>query len=290
MAQMEHQFIHTNGVWLHTIAAGPQDGPLIIFLHGFPEMSYGWQKHMAYFAEQGYRVLAPDQRGYNLSDKPNTVTAYRIDELAADIAGLVRACGREKAVIVGHDWGGGVAWHVAGKYPELVERLVIINAPKTDVYREYLRTHPGQLLRSLYVLYFQIPRLPEAQFHPLGWLALRQSLRNSSRRGTFSADHLRIYRAGWSKPGAMTAMLNWYRAAVRYPSAALKNPYIQPPTLIIWGKKDAFLSPELARASLDHCTQGKLVMFSEATHWVQHEERAQVNALIHAFLTAGGRT
>ena len=288
MAQFEHQYLKTNGVWLHVAAAGPQDGPLMIFLHGFPEFWYAWSRHMDYFAEQGYRVLAVDQRGYNLSDRPPRVGDYRSETLAADVAGLVRAAGREKAVIVGHDWGGLVAWYTAILHPEVVERLVVMNAPHPEAFARYLPAHPGQWLRSWYALYFQIPRLPEAQFRPFGWLAVRMALRSSSRPGTFSQASMRAYRLAWSRPGAMTAMLNWYRAALRFPRLPMKNPFIQVPTLIIWGARDRFLSADLASESLNYCAHGRLVLYRQATHWVQHEERPQVNALIHAFMTPEG--
>ncbi len=288
MTDLEHFYLRTNGIWLHTAAAGPRDGRLMIFLHGFPEFWYGWRLQLSYFARQGFRALAPDQRGYNLSDRPGGIWAYRTDALAEDIAGLARAAGRERTVIVGHDWGGVVAWRLAALHPELVERLVILNAPHAEVYAQYLRSHPAQMLRSLYAAFFQIPLLPEAALGAANWWGARNLLRASSRPGTFSAADLRAYRQAWSRPGAMTAMLNWYRAALRFPSKPLANAYIRPPTLVIWGQRDVALSSGLASASLKRCAQGRLVSFQNASHWVQHEESDQVNALIHAFLTPEG--
>lgn len=288
MADLEHDYLRGNGIWLHAAASGPRDGRLIIFLHGFPEFWYGWRRQLAYFARQGFRALAPDQRGYNLSDRPGGVAAYRTDALAGDVAGLARALGHQQAVIVGHDWGGVVAWRLAALYPELVERLVILNAPHPEVFREYLLAHPAQMLRSLYAAFFQLPLLPEAALGAFGWWGAGNLLRASSRPGTFSAADLHAYRQAWSRPGAMTAMLNWYRAMVRVPSKLPADAYIRPPTLVIWGQQDIALGTGLAHASLARCAQGRLVLFRDASHWVQHEKSEQVNALIHAFLTPDG--
>jgi epoxide hydrolase 4 len=287
MPEVEHLFYKTNGIWMHTAAAGPKDGPLLVFLHGFPEFWYGWKEQIPYFAGLGFRVLAPDQRGYNLSDKPRGLDAYRLDVLADDIAGLIEVAGYEKAVVVGHDWGGIVAWWLAKHCPERVERLVVLNAPHWSAMMEDVRSNPRQVLRSAYAGWFQTPILPEVSFQLADGFFLAQGLQFSSRPGIFTGADLRQYRRAWMQPGALTSMLNWYRALLRRSPRWPQNPYIGVETLILWGCRDHFLGTELARMSQAMCSQARLVLFRGATHWLQHEEPDQVNRMISSFISGG---
>ena len=280
----EHQWVATNGIRLHVIQAGPKDGPLVILLHGFPELWYGWRYQIPYLASAGYHVWAPDQRGYNLSDKPAGIAAYTLDTLTADVIGLIDAAGREVAFLVGHDWGGAVAWWAATRYPQRVERMVVINAPHGTVMRKHLRHNPAQLLRSWYIFFFQIPRLPEAMARLEDWKMVVETLRQSSRPNTFSDADLELYKQAWSQPKAYTCMLNWYRALMRGRPRLPSPPCLSVPTLLIWGARDRFLGREMAQQSIDLCSEGRLVVIEEATHWVQHEEADRVNALIADFL------
>ncbi|MEE8624940.1 MAG: alpha/beta hydrolase, partial [Acidiferrobacterales bacterium] len=268
----------------HVVQDGPSTGRFVILLHGFPEFWYGWRRQIPYLAAAGYRVWAPDQRGYNMSDKPDGIAAYTLDELAADVIGLMDAAGKEKAFVIGHDWGAAVAWWVAAKYPARLARMVVINGPHGNVMIEHLRRNPRQMLKSWYMLFFQLPWLPEALARLRDWNALAQAMSVSSRPGTFTAGDLDIYRQAWSQPKAYTSMLNWYRAGMQKPSTAPANPRITVPTLLIWGAHDRFLGQELAQPSIDLCDDGRLVLFEEATHWVQHEEADRVNELIDSFL------
>ncbi|GAB4026527.1 alpha/beta fold hydrolase [Spirosoma koreense] len=277
---MTQTFVDTNGVRLHVVQAGPANGPLVILLHGFPEFWYGWRHQIEALAEAGFQVWAPDQRGYNLSDKPTGVDAYQIDTLAADVVGLIQAAGRQKAVVVGHDWGAAVAWWTATVYPERVERLVALNVPHPAIMQRFTLRHPGQLLRSWYIGFFQMPWLPEALCRFGNWAMLVRTLQKSSRPDTFNDADFREYRAAWSQPGALTAMINWYRAALRKPPSRRAEVRVKVPTLIIWGVQDQFLKRELAQASLTLCDNGRVVFFEKATHWVQHEEAKRVNELI----------
>ncbi len=274
------QFVETNGIRLHVVQAGPLDGPLLILLHGFPEFWYGWKGQIEPLAAAGYRVWVPDQRGYNLSDKPKGVVAYGINTLAADIVGLIDAAGAQKAVVVGHDWGAAVAWWVAATQPERVERLVVLNVPHPAVMKRFVSRNVGQLLRSWYIGFFQLPVLPEWLSRLGNWYTLTRSLRGSSRPGTFSDADLAQYRSAWAQPGALTAMVNWYRAALRRPPTRNTARRITVPTLLIWGARDRFLKREMAQPSIDLCDRGRLVFFENATHWVQHEEAERVNELI----------
>lgn len=281
---LEESVVLTNGIRLHLVQAGPRDGPPVILLHGFPEPWFTWQKQVGPLAAAGYRVLAPDQRGYNTSDRPDSVSAYALDTLAADVLGLIEANGWAKVRLVGHDWGGVVAWWVATRYPERLEQLVILNAPHPVGFRRFLRSHPRQLLRSWYTFYFQIPRLPEALFRWGNWRLLSRALRRSSRSGTFTEADLDRYRIAWSQPGAIKAMIHWYRAAMRFRPVIPVDLQVRVPTLIIWGKQDRFLDSELARSSAAFCEQGRLEFLETATHWVQHEEPERVNQLLLDFL------
>lgn len=283
---MNHQHISTNGIQLHVVSDGPSSGPLAILLHGFPEFWYGWRHQIPFLAAAGYNVWVPDQRGYNLSDKPNGIAAYNLDELAADVIGLINAAGHETAVIVGHDWGAAVAWWVAAKYPERVARMVVINVPHPFVLKEQLRNNFAQLQKSWYIFFFQLPWVPEVLAQLNNWSIFAQSLKASSRQGIFTEEDVDIYRQAWSQPNAYTSMLNWYRAFVQKSLTPLMDPRINAPTLLIWGVRDQFLGRVMAQPSIDLCDDGRLVFIEEATHWVHHEESDRVNALIEEFFRA----
>ena len=271
-----------NGVSLYTVEAGPADGPLVILLHGFPEFSYGWRHQIGPLAAAGFRVVVPDQRGYGRSDKPEGIDAYRLPILGADVLALAEACGRERFHLVGHDWGGIVAWWVAASHPDRVERLAIANAPHPDVVRAFVKRNPTQLLRSYYIALFQIPGLAEKLLAARKYLALRRLLQRTSWPGTFTDDDLELYRDAWSRPGALTAMLNWYRALVQRRTGPVGM--VEAPTRIFWGRRDPALASGLADASLAMCQDGRITWFDEATHWVIQEERRAISAELIGFL------
>lgn len=281
---MNHSFIKANGLTFHVAQKGPEEGELVLLLHGFPEFWYGWRKQIDYLADKGYRVWAPDQRGYSLSDKPENVEGYQLENLVGDVVGLIEASQREKVVLVGHDWGGIVAWRVAREYPELVERLIILNAPHEAAMKKQVLQQPTQLLRSSYALFFQIQELPEKLIQLSDWETATKMLQATSREGTFTEEDLKHYKEAWNQPNAMTSMINWYRANVQ----ALTNPKgprrVTVPTLIMWGAKDQFLGRELARKSLEYCGNGKLIVFEKATHWIQHEEATRVNRFMWEYM------
>jgi pimeloyl-ACP methyl ester carboxylesterase len=283
--QLRHAMLPINGIRLHVVESGPEDGTPVILLHGFPEFWYGWRHQIGPLADAGFRVLAPDQRGYAESDKPGPVSAYALDILADDVAGLIESTGRPRAAVVGHDWGGVVAWWIAVRHPGRVERLAVLNAPHPVVFRRHLRSSPRQLLKSWYTFYFQLPWLPEAVFRLGNGRRLSAALRRTSRPGTFTEADLDRYRAAWSAPGAITGMIHWYRAAMRHRPARPADPRIHAPTLLIWGAKDRFLDLGLARPSLEQCDRGRLEIIEAATHWVQHEEPERVNRLLLDFLS-----
>lgn len=279
------QTFKTNGITLHAVTAGPAKGPLVILLHGFPEFWYGWRHQIDALAAAGFRVLAPDQRGYNLSDKPKRLGAYRLDELAQDVLGLIAAAGRERACIVGHDWGGAAAWWLALKHPQHVERLAVLNAPHPLVMRRHIFASKAQRRKSWYFFFFQFPFLPEQRMRKDNWAVGVKALQATSRPGTFSEEDFARYREAWAQPGAARGMINWYRACLQRMPKMNFNPRVQPPTMLIWGMQDRFLIRALAQASIFLCEKGKLVFIEEASHWVQHEEPQRVNALLTDFLS-----
>ncbi len=223
---MEHTTLRTNLIELHVVQAGPQDGELVILLHGFPEFWYGWRNQISALASAGYRVWAPDQRGYNLSVKPKGLSAYSLNELAKDVIGLIDAAGVEKAAIVGHDWGAGVAWWTAQNYPERISRMVVMNVPHGAVMQQHLRSSFAQLRKSWYMFFFQLPWLPEIISAARDWKMAVNALVETARTGTFTPEDIAQYRQAWSQPGAYTAMVNWYRAMLRRPPKSAKGPRI----------------------------------------------------------------
>lgn len=275
--------VATNGIHLNVVQSGLTGGPLMLLLHGFPEFWYGWRNQLPALAAAGYCVWAPDQRGYHTSDKPPQVRDYRLEALTDDAAGLIAAAGRRRAIVVGHDWGGAVAWWLAANYPELVEKLVIINVPHPQEMQRLLRTSPRQLLKSWYMFAMQIPGVMEWAARRDNWQGMLRGLRKTSRPGTFTDADFERYRAAWSQPGAFTAMVNWYRAMFRYGMREPRNARIMPPTLMLWGVQDKFIGREGAERSLARCDFGRIVYYETATHWLPHEEPDEVNRQILAF-------
>jgi pimeloyl-ACP methyl ester carboxylesterase len=285
---VERHWVDGEGVRLHVRAAGPSDGPLVVLLHGFPEFWYGWRHQIAPLAEVGYRVVVPDQRGYNLSDAPSSVAAYDLDVLTADVRHLIDATGRGTAHVVGHDWGAMVGWRLAMTHSGWIRRLGILNVPHPRVFRRTLRSSLTQLLRSLYVFFFQIPALPEWVLGRNDGQGLALLLRWSSHPDTFSADEIDAYRRAWRRPGRIRGMLHWYRAAARRVlRGGQSEGRVEVPTLVLWGAKDTALSQEMAAPSAAMCTDGQLVVLDDATHWVQHDASEPVTRHL---LTHLGRT
>jgi epoxide hydrolase 4 len=270
--------VHANGLNFHVVEAGPEDADPLFLLHGFPEFWWAWRKLIPPLAAAGYRVIAPDLRGYNLSDAPRGIAAYWLDLLAADITGIAGALGLSTFHLTGHDWGGIVAWWVAARHADRVRRLVILDAPHPDVFGTSVLRHPSQALRSAYVGFFQARWLPETFLGAFDFAALRRSLRRSARAGAFEAETLDHYAAAWRRPGRFTAMLNYYRA-LRFRRSA-GSTTVAAPTLMLWGERDSFLEPYLARASLHHCKAGRLEIVPQTTHWIHLEAPDYVAARI----------
>ena len=283
----ETTYIETNGIRLHLVMAGPKDAQPVLLLHGFPEFWYGWRKQIPALAEAGYRVIIPDQRGYNLSDKPRGAAAYDVDVLARDVIGLFDHFGIQKARLVGHDWGAVVAWTMALQHPDRLEKLAILNVPHPDVMTRFVLGNPAQRKKSWYMFFFQLPFAE--------WILSRNNFHNLARvlmgrKGSFTPEDILEYKKAWSQPHALTGMLNWYRAIVRRSLRGSWNPNkvtlrrVHVPTLMLWGKRDVALSHEMAQPSIELCERGELVTFERATHWVQHDAADEVNQKLIAFL------
>ncbi len=279
---METIFFQNSDVRVHAMAAGPKDGPVVVLLHGFPEFWYGWRRQIEPLAVAGFRVIVPDQRGYNLSNKPSGLSAYALTVLVSDVIAIADQLGQEKIFLAGHDWGAAVAWSTTLLHPQRIAKLVVLNVPHPSVMRKFISTRPRQMLRSWYMFFFQLPWLPEAVFSAFNFRIGVRALLHSSRPGTFTTGDLAQYRAAWSQPGALTGMINWYRALFR---ARVKFPdkTVRVPTRILWGERDDFLLAEMAHESLRHCTSAELFTFANATHWLQHEEPVRVSELLIDF-------
>ena len=283
--ELEHLTFHLDDVSIHAVAAGPQDGPMLILLHGFPEFWYAWRGQIAPLAETGFRVVVPDQRGYNQSSKPPDWQAYEVPRLVGDVLGIAGRLGRQHFMLAGHDWGGIVAWACAMAHADRIDRLAILNAPHPSVFKNFLRTHPAQVLRSSYILFMQLPLLPEILFKAANFQIMTTTLTRTSRPGTFSEQDFEHYREAWRQPGAPAGMINWYRA-LRASGTDTGAPTIGIPVKILWGARDRFLASEMAELSLRYCPKGQLTVLPEAGHWLQHEEPAAVSGALKEFFAA----
>ena len=289
-SSFDQVFFELDGIRLHAITAGPVGGEVVILLHGFPEFWRSWQNQMMPLADAGYRVIALDQRGYNLSDKPADVIDYRLDKLAGDVIALLDQLGINKAHIAGHDFGASVAWLLVSCYPTRFSSAVILNVPHPRILQRKLKTSKQQRRKSWYMFFFQLPFLPELWLRLNNFRAAVNMLVASSRHGTFTEADLDAYREAWSKPGALRAMINWYRAGVRLglPRRSNVEWRVSIPTLIIWGDQDIFLLPEMAHESLEFCDDGKCLLLPGVSHWITHEEPERVSSeLIAHFKRCG---
>ncbi len=276
---VSHVHVDVGELRLHCAVAGPESGPLVVLLHGFPEFWWSWRHQIPALAAAGYRVVAPDMRGYNLSDQPFGIEAYRIEKLVGDVAGLLRAFGRERAHVVGHDWGGFVAWEFAMRRPEMTERLVILNVPHPREMLKGLR-RPAQLKKSWYMFLFQLPGIPERVLSRKDFDFLRRTFKGYPR-----ADVDKYVEAA-RRARNLNGPLNYYRAALQGAARGRVPAYrpIPASTLVIWGEQDAFLGKEMARPDARWVPDARVEFLPNASHWVQIDAPNEVNALLLAHL------
>jgi epoxide hydrolase 4 len=283
---LEHHHAHLGDVRLHYVEAG--SGPLVVLLHGFPEFWYSWRFQIPILARAGFRVVAPDMRGYNLSDKPSKVGDYRVEFLARDVERLIRACGAESAAVVGHDWGGVAGWLAAMRHPEAVKKLAILNCPHPNRFLRGLWS-PHQLRKSWYMFALQVP-VPPGRFVQEGIFSWFKSnfRRDPVRQGTFSEEDIRRYVEAMGRPGVLTATTNYYRALFRRSPAQNKKLLrrVEAPVVVIWGEEDRYLGRELAEPEASWVPNVRVERLPEASHWVQQDSFHRVNALLLEFLRA----
>ena len=278
-----HRYVQLDEVRLHVVEAG--EGPLVILLHGFPEFWYSWRFQIPVLVRAGYRVVAPDMRGYNLSDKPNGVRAYRIERLTADIAQLIERLGESKAAVVGHDWGGLVGWWFGMRHPDRLSRLSVLNCPHPQFQLQMMRSRT-QLKKSSYMLLMQVPLLPERRMTKNGGALLRRIYRHEpEREGAFSEADIDRYVQALSG-GSTTAALNYYRALMWRSPFSLKRALrpIGRPVQVIWGSRDRHIGQEFSRPSESFVPDFRYDVIDDASHWVQIDRPAKVNARLKEFL------
>jgi epoxide hydrolase 4 len=275
--------INTNGVRLHTVESG--DGDPVMLLHGFPEFWYSWRHQIPALAGAGFRAVAPDLRGYNRSDVPKGVASYRVNTLVADIVGLIKQLSCRPVHLVGHDWGGLLAWRVAALHPELIRKLVVLNAAHPLAYRRELARNPMQWLRSYYVLVFQLPWLPEYLISGRDFAALdRAWQRQPVHPAAFSGEDIKKYKQAMRISG-LTGPINYYRAAFRYSADLFSEPQtVTAPTMIIWGVKDPFMSSSVQNDLGRWIPNLVVKKFPDASHWVQNDLPEAVNEQLIDFL------
>jgi pimeloyl-ACP methyl ester carboxylesterase len=282
-----------SGLNLQVARAGEDSGkPLVVMLHGFPECWYSWRHQIRALAPQ-FECVAPDLRGYGGTDAPVGIENYSLDKLIGDVAELIEACGRRRAIIMAHDWGGAIAWATALQRPEIVERLVVMNCPHLKKFSENLRRNPRQMLKSWYILFFQIPRLPEALLRARDFALIKRMLRDSAvQKSAFGDEDLAHFRAAFRNPYSLTAALNYYRQLFRTNLRDRKTPQwmehkIASPTMVIWGEQDVALRKELTFGMKELFTGPFEIHYvSDSGHWVQQEKPAMVNDYVLKFLTA----
>jgi len=288
-ASIRHGYAQVGDVRLHYAECGAGER-LVVLLHGFPECWHSWRHQLRALGTR-FRAVAPDMRGYNLSDKPGRVEDYRVNRLADDVTGLIRHLGAREAAVVGHDWGAAVAWAVAQHYPDYVSKLVALQVPPPAVWAKNLTLR--QLLRSWYMFFFQLPRLPEWLVARDDFAGLDRMFRKTARPGTFTESDIAVYKAALRQPGALTAAVNYYRANVRplvgrrLSSGAeyTKQERVRVPTLFVYGERDFAIVPETVRGVADYVDAPyREVRLARAGHWVHQEYPAEVNAALSSFL------
>lgn len=277
----KHEYVISNGVKLHYVTQG--EGPLMLMLHGFPEFWYSWRHQIPEFAKD-FKVVALDLRGYNDSDKPHDRSAYVMEEFIEDVKGVIQELGYDRCVLVGHDWGGAIAWNFVYTYPLMVDKLIVLNLPHPAKFAAGLRT-PQQLLRSSYILFFQLPWLPElllqwSDFQPIATAFTGMAVNKQA----FTQADLEAYKDAAAKRGALTAMLNYYRNFSQQRMLSPDWSVLEVPTLMIWGEQDTALGKELTYNTAACVKDFRIKYIPSASHWVQQEEPQLVNQYLRKFL------
>lgn len=283
---IKHCQMRGAGVDLHVAVSG--EGQPVVLLHGFPECWYAWHHQIPALVASGYKVLAPDLRGYNLSEKPQLISSYSIDYLVDDVAELLRSNGSStRAHIVGHDWGGIIAWFFAWRYPHLIDKLVIMNAPHPAVFHDQV-WKTNQWMKSWYVLLFSLPLVAEWRLSRDNFKLLRQMFKNSPwRTDAFSEGDIDVLIDAIAQPDALTSALNYYRCGVRDSNIRSQASSVRTDaqTLIIWGLQDIALGMQLLEGNEKYAPNLQVERIADAGHWVQNEAPTEVNTALIRFLS-----
>ena len=298
-----HETARVNGVDLHYVTVDPDPdavdhptgaAPLIVLLHGFPSFWYAWRYQLDPLADAGYRVVAPDMRGYNRSSSPSGVDSYRPAELVADVRGLIEHRGAPQATVVGHDWGGLVAWETAISEPDVVDRLAVLNAPHPAAYEQTVLQSPTQLLRSWYVFAFQLPWVPEQLLSAGDYALLERGFEDAATPEASTAADVERYRAAMDRTDSLSGPINYYRAMARetieggveslLPWEAERDRTVEAPTLVLWGEQDPALGTELLGGLKQWVPELRVRRFPEATHWVHLDAPGRVTEELRSFL------
>ncbi len=276
-------FVEANGLTFEVDQCGDGD-TLALCLHGFPEHSFSWRYQLPMLSDLGYKAWAPNMRGYGKSSRPPFIEDYSMDNLLADVAGLIDASGCEKVVLIAHDWGALIAWQFAIQQVRPLEKLIICNVPHPGPMQRELRKR-AQLKKSWYVFFFQIPWLPERMMGRNDAEGIAEAFRNSCELPEMFPDEVvGVYQRNAAQPGALNAMINYYRAAFRDRKGAQRLDMIQTPTLIVWGEEDIALTKESTYGTEDYVSDLTIRYLPRISHWVQQEAPETVNAMMSAFL------
>ena len=281
--KLESRMVSVGKIALHVVLAGPADGEPVILLHGYPEFWYAWRGPMTVLAKAGFRVIVPDQRGYNLSDKPSDVNAYRLDKLAGDVVGLADALGYKKVNLAGHDFGGLVSWWTVLLHPDRISKFAIVNKPHPYASKGY-QTDEESI--SWYRTFLQIPGLPGYVGRLGNWGLLVKNLRGTSLPETFPEADMDQYRAAWDNDGAIHSMGAWYRANADF-DMEIGDARISVPTLAVLAPDDAFSAIDLARRSALFLEEGEMRELETGTHWIIQEKPELIGNILKEFFTDG---
>jgi pimeloyl-ACP methyl ester carboxylesterase len=286
-AEQGYITVRANGLDFEVLTAGEGDR-LALCLHGFPEHAFSWRNQIPLLVSLGYRVWAPNQRGYGNTSRPLSVADYEMSHLLDDVTALIDASGAKSVTLIGHDWGAAVAWFYAMRPARPIERLAILNVPHPVLFSKVLKTSRRQQLRSWYMGFFQIPFLPEWMLGRKHAYAIGEIFRRSAvDKSRFTPDVLAVYRDQASRPGTLTAMLNWYRAAPKGIPKQLRAgvPQIDIPTIVIWGEEDSALGKETTYGTEKYVKDVTIHYLPHVSHWVQQDAPERVNELLYSFLS-----
>lgn len=272
-------YVKVNGVRLHAILAGPKKGNPIILLHGFPEFWLSWEKEIEILSNNGFRVIVPDLRGFNRSDKPKEVSQYTSDIMAKDIVELIKELGYEKVALGGHDMGGWISWTLLTYYPELFSKAIILNCPHPKAYFAYVRTSISQMMKSWYAFFFRMPFIPEIILTATNFFPYTSNLSKK-----LSKKKKLFYLEAYKKEGAVSANLNFYRCIIKgHLVNDTSTTRVKVPVKLLWGLKDRYLNKDLIKESLKYCNNGSVRCFPNSSHWIPIEEPEEVSKEIINF-------